>query len=111
MNEILKFALYLLTMALVTYLLRLIPLIAIKKKIENPFLLRFLYYIPYTVLAAMTLPAILYSTSYITSAVFGALVALLLAYFNRGLFTVSLGAVAAVFVAELIIPYINLNII
>lgn len=111
MNEILKFALYLLTMAGVTYLLRLLPLIFVNKKIESPFILRFLYYIPYTVLAAMTVPAILYSTSYMSSAIFGAAVALLLAYMNRGLFTVSFGAALAVFVAEWIIPYIPLNII
>ena len=106
MNETLKFALYLLTMALVTYLLRLLPLVLIKKKIENKFLLRFLYYIPYTVLAAMTLPAIIYSTSFIVSAAVGTLVALILAYFNRGLFTVALGASLAVFLTELVIPYI-----
>ena len=106
MNETLKFILYLLTMALVTYLLRLLPLVAVKGKIENKFLLRFLYYVPYTVLAAMTLPAILYSTSFVISAALGTLVALILAYFNRGLFTVAFGACLAVFIAELVIPYI-----
>lgn len=111
MNEILRFSLYLLTMALVTYLLRLLPLILVNKKLENPFLLRFLYYIPYTVLAAMTVPAILYSTSYITSAVIGSLVALFLAYVKRGLFTVSFGASLAVFIAEWIIPSLPFNLI
>ena len=50
---------YLLVMAIVTYLIRLFPPISIKHKIKNKFFNSFLYYIPYTVLAAMTIPAIL----------------------------------------------------
>ena len=108
MNETVRFILYLLTMAGVTYLLRLLPLILVNKKIENPFLLKFLYYIPYTVLAAMTFPAILYSTAYMASAIVGAGVALILAYAKRSLLTVSLGASLAVFLTELLIPYLPL---
>ena len=106
MNETLKFLLYLLTMTLVTYLLRMIPFVFVKKKIESKFLERFLYYVPYTVLAAMTFPAIFYSTSYTVSAAAGALVALILAYLNRGLLTVSIGATLAVCVCETILPYL-----
>lgn len=50
---------YLLVMAIVTYLIRAIPLVLVKHKIKNKFFNSFLYYIPYTVLAAMTIPAIL----------------------------------------------------
>ncbi|MBS7359107.1 MAG: AzlD domain-containing protein, partial [Oscillospiraceae bacterium] len=53
-----KFLVYLLAMAGVTYLVRMIPLVAIKEKIKNKFILSFLHYIPYTVLSAMTVPAI-----------------------------------------------------
>ena len=45
---------YLLVMAIVTYLIRVIPLVLVKHKIKNKFFNSFLYYIPYTVLAAMT---------------------------------------------------------
>ena len=103
MNEILKFSLYLATMAIVTYLLRLLPLLLLNKKFENKFVLSFLYYVPYTVLAAMTIPAIFYATSSIYSAIAGALVALLLAYFNRSLITVAIGASVTVFIVEMII--------
>ena len=49
---------YIVVMALVTYLIRAIPFTVFKKKITSPFLQDFLFYIPYAVLAAMTVPAI-----------------------------------------------------
>ena len=50
---------YIAVMAIVTYLVRMLPLVFMKKKIENRFIKSFLYYVPYAVLAAMTFPAIL----------------------------------------------------
>jgi branched-subunit amino acid transport protein len=90
-------------MAVVTYLLRMLPVVLFKKKLENPFVLSFLFYIPYAVLAAMTLPDILYSTASLLSALAGLAAAVLLARMGRGLLTVALGAAAAVFVAERVI--------
>lgn len=96
-------------MAAVTYIVRMLPLAIFKKKINNQFIKSFLAYVPYAVLAAMTFPEILYSTanSYSTtnlySAGFGLIVALFLAYKNKGLLTVALGSAAAVFVAEQLI--------
>ena len=93
---------YLATMALVTYLVRAVPLVLIKKKIENKFLLSFLYYMPYAVLAVMTVPAVFYATGSVVTAVAGVAVALILANFKQGLLTVALGASGAVFIAQLI---------
>ena len=62
------FFIYLAVMAGVTYLVRAVPLILVKKPIKNRFLLSFLHYIPYAVLAAMTVPAIFYATDYFISA-------------------------------------------
>ena len=65
-------------MAGVTYLVRMVPLVIFRKKIENTFIRSFLYYIPYAVLAAMTFPAVFSSTGGgIWSALVGLLVALL----------------------------------
>ncbi len=72
--DFMKFLPYLLVMAGVTYLVRVVPFVLVNKKIENRFLNSFLYYIPYTVLAAMTFPAILYATDHMISAVAGLLV-------------------------------------
>lgn len=98
-----NFWLYLLTMAGITYLIRMLPLVLLKKKITNKFLLSFLYYVPYAVLSVMTIPAIFTSTSYVISAVIGFAVAMILSYFEKSLVLVAASSCLAVYVAELII--------
>ena len=95
-------------MALVTYLPRMLPLAIFKKKIQNRFIKSFLAYVPYAVLAAMTFPEILYSTSHMISAAAGMLTALVLAYFNKGLLTVALSSTAVVFVVEQVLKLMNM---
>lgn len=89
-------------MALTTYLIRVTPMVVFRKKITNRFVRSFLYYVPYAVLAAMTFPAIFTSTGSQLSAIVGCVVAVALAWFNRGLLTVAVGAVAAVFLVQMI---------
>lgn len=89
--------LYLLVMAGVTYLVRAIPFVAFQKKIENRFFRSFLAYVPYAVLTAMTFPAIFYSTGSQLSAIAGTIVAVILAYFGKGLVLVAVCACIAVF--------------
>ena len=98
-----NFWLYLLTMAGITYLIRMLPLVLIKKKIKNKFVLSFLYYIPYAVLSVMTIPAIFTSTSYTVAAVAGFAVAMLLSYFEKSLVVVAASSCAVVYTVELII--------
>ncbi len=92
--------LYILVMAGVTYLIRMLPLALSRREITNPFIKSFLYYVPYACLAAMTFPAILSSTSAVLSAVIGFAVALIAAYKEKSLLTVALLACAAVFIVE-----------
>ena len=101
-----NFALYLLTMAGVTYLIRMLPLVLVKKKITNTFIVSFLYYLPYAVLTVMTVPAVFYATGDIWSAVVGFIVALVLAYFGKGLMTVAICSCAGVLVTELVLRYL-----
>ena len=54
---------YILVMAGVTYLIRMLPLVLVKKEITSPYVKSFLYYVPYACLAAMTFPAILTATA------------------------------------------------
>ena len=75
-------ALYIAVMAGVTYLIRMVPFAAFRKKIHSRFVRSFLAYIPYAVLAAMTLPAIFYSTGNVLTAAVGTVVAVVLAYCN-----------------------------
>lgn len=103
MNHTLHFALCIAVSAGVTYLIRMLPLVLIKRQITNRFLRSFLYYIPYAVLAVMTIPAIFYATSCALSAVIGFAVAAVLSYLEKGLLTVAAAACAAVLVTELVL--------
>jgi len=94
------FVFYLLVMAGVTYLVRMLPLVLCKQKIQNRFIRSFLHYVPYAVLGAMTVPAIFYATQNVVSAAVGFGVALVLAFCKRGLLTVAVAASTAVFVCE-----------
>ena len=88
-------------MAGMTYLIRVMPMVLFRKKIENNRIKSFLYYIPYTVLAAMTFPAIFSSTESSFGAIAGCVVAVVLAYCKRGLLVVALGAAGTVSLVSL----------
>ena len=94
---------YIFGMAIVTYLIRVLPLTLIRKEIKNRTVRSFLYYVPYVTLAVMTFPAILSATQTPISAVAALVVAILLAYFGKGLFTVAVLSSVTVFVIELFI--------
>lgn len=96
---------YIIVMAVTTYLIRMLPLVLVRKEIKNPFIRSFLYYVPYACLAAMTFPAILSSTSSLLSAIVGFVVALFAAYKEKSLVTVALVACVAVFVTERVIAF------
>lgn len=91
---------YILVMAVVTYLIRAVPLVLVNKQIENRFIRSFLYYVPYTALATMTFPAILFSTGELASAIVGFAVAVFLALREKSLIVVAAAACITVFAAE-----------
>lgn len=91
---------YIAVMAGVTYLIRMIPMTVFRKKIRSQFFRSFLYYIPYAVLSAMTIPAIFYSTGNMVTAAVGTAVAVILAYWNLPLIVVALAASAAALLTE-----------
>lgn len=95
--------LYIAAMAIVTYLIRMIPFTAFRKKLKNRFLLSFFHYVPYTVLAAMTIPWIFYSTDSFITAAAGCAVALILSFFERSLTLVALCSCAAAYICSLIL--------
>lgn len=96
-------AIYIAVMAGVTYLIRMIPLTFFRKKISSRFFKSFLYYIPYAVLSAMTIPAIFYTTDNIYTAIAGTAAAVILAYFEMPLIVVALAASAAAFLLGIFI--------
>ncbi len=98
-----EFFIYLLLLAGSTYLIRAIPFAAVREKITNRFVRSFLYYIPYTVLAAMTFPAALYATGNVIAAAAGLAVAVVLAIREKGLTVVAVASCLTAFSVDLII--------
>ena len=96
-------AIYIAVMALVTYLIRMIPFTVFRKKIKSKFIQSLLYYIPYAVLSAMTIPAIFYCTGDVITSVAGTIIAVVLAYFNLPLIVVALSASATALITGFII--------
>lgn len=92
---------YIAVMAGVTYLIRMLPFTLFKSKIKSKFLRSFLKYIPYTVLSAMTFPAIFYSTGNVITATAGTIAALITAFFGLPLIVVAVAAAGTALVAGL----------
>lgn len=97
---------YILVMAGVTYLIRMTPFVLFRKNIKNKFIQSLLHYLPYAVLSAMVIPGVFSSTGSVVTASAGLAVACLLAFLNRSLITVALGASAAAYVTGLIMTLI-----
>ena len=101
-----RLCLYIAVMAVVTYLIRMIPFTLFRKEIRSTFFRSFLAYVPYAVLGAMTFPSIFYATASLPSAIAGTAVALVLAFFRRSLLTVAVGASGAALAIELVVMYL-----
>ena len=94
---------YIFTMALTTYLIRVLPLTIFRKPIRSRFLRSFLHYVPYACLTAMTFPAILSSTASILSGAAALIVAIVLAYRGKSLIVVAVSSSAAVLIVECVL--------
>ena len=93
---------YLAVTAIVTYLIRMLPMTLFRREIRSRFIRSFLTYVPFAVLGAMTFPDVFYSTGDIRTAICGVCVAVLLAWHGRSLLTVAVAACAAVALAQLV---------
>ena len=91
---------YILVMAVTTYLVRALPLTLFKKPIRSRFVRSFLHYVPVACLTAMTFPAILYDTEHMVSGAAALIVAVILALKGKSLIIVAASSCAAVFIAE-----------
>ena len=99
MNDLIK---YMIVMAVVTYLIRSIPLLFFRRRINNVYVRSFLYYVPYAVLGSMTFPAIFTSGGALLPSCAGCAVAVVLAYREKSLLTVALAASVAVYLTSLL---------
>lgn len=102
MNE-LQIVIAIAIMAAVTYVVRALPIAVFRKQITSVYIKSFLHYVPFAVLASLTFPDVFYSTGNTITAIFGTIVALILAYLNKSLVIVAAGAILTVLVSGFII--------
>lgn len=93
-------SIYILAMALTTYLIRVLPLTVFRKPLKSRFLKSFLHYVPYCCLSAMTFPAILSGTGSLAGGLAALITAVVLAYRGKSLMVVALSSSAAVLILE-----------
>lgn len=94
---------YLLTAFVTIYLVRMLPLVLLRKDIKSRFIKSFLFYVPYVTLSVMTFPAIIFITENLLVGIIGLIAAVLVAYFTENLFKVAVAATAAACITQLII--------
>ena len=107
MNKPIATILLILTMAIITYVIRLVPMLVFRRKIKSQFINSLLYYLPYAVLSAMTFPFIMYCSGNVISAVVGTAVALIGAFSRRSLVMVAILASMAVLGMEILLIYVR----
>ena len=95
-----KIYLYILVCAVVSLLIRELPLTLIRKPIKNRFLRSFLYYVPYVTLAVMTFPAIVQATQSPVAGAVALVIGIAAAWCGASLFQVAVACCAVVFVLE-----------
>ena len=95
--------LYILVSALVSYLIRVLPLTLIRRPITSRFVRSFLYYVPYATLAVMTFPAMIGATSSPVSGILAMAAGSLLAWKGKSLPFVASACCITVLVIELFI--------
>ncbi|MCD7845021.1 MAG: AzlD domain-containing protein [Oscillospiraceae bacterium] len=91
---------YILVMAAVTYAVRVLPLVLIRREITSPLIRSFLYYVPYVTLAVMTFPAIMDATSSPWAGLAALVVGMVLAWRGKSLFLVAVACCLTVLVLE-----------
>ncbi len=94
---------YIMVMAGVTILLRILPMTLMRRPITNSYLKSFLYYVPYVSLALMTFPAIIEATQVPAAGAAAMIFGIILAWLGAGLFPVAISCCAVVFLLELLI--------
>ena len=106
MNKTIATILLIITMAIITYVIRLVPMLVFRRKIKSQFINSLLYYLPYAVLSAMTFPFIMYCSGNVLSAMVGTAVALIGAFSRRSLVMVAILASMAVLGMEVLLIYV-----
>lgn len=94
---------YILIMAVICFLIRVLPLVLIQKPIQNQFIRSFLYYVPYVTLAVMTFPAIVEATRSPWAGALALITGVVLAWRGADLFKVAVACCLVVLGLEAVL--------
>ena len=94
---------YIIGMCLITAVIRILPLLALRRPIQNRFLRSFFYYVPYVTLSVMTFPAIVNATASPIAGAAALIAGIVLAWIGANMITVSAACCAVVFILELFV--------
>lgn len=97
-----KYLGYIAVMAVVTYLVRMLPITLFQKEIKNIYIKSFLYYVPYAVLGCMTFPAIFSATGNVVSSSAGTFVGIYFAYQEKSLVKVAVASCITAYIVSLL---------
>lgn len=89
-------------MAVVTYIPRMLPMVLLQNLRLQPYIKRFLGFIPFAALGALIFPEVLFSTESIPSSIVGAGLAVLLAFYTKNLILIVLSGILGSFLYQLL---------
>lgn len=108
-NKILYALIVVGVMAVVTYLIRVLPFICFRKKIKSRFVRSVLHYVPYTVLTAMIFPSVLTITGSFLASFVGTAVAIIASLNKKSMMiVVAMLAVCSVLATDGLMQLINI---
>lgn len=96
-----------LLMVLVTYLPRVLPLLLVREKIRNRYVLAFLRYVPTAVLTALCIPSVFSSTDTFLGAALGFAVAVFTSFLRFPLWLVAFLSVLLTYGVETLLWYLQ----
>ena len=94
---------YIIGMWFITAIIRILPLLILRRPIKNRFLRSFFYYVPYVTLAVMTFPAIVNATASPLAGAVALVAGIVLAWIGANMITVSAACCVVVLILELFI--------
>ena len=100
--------LYILVAAAVSSLIRILPLTLIRRKIRNPFIRSFLYYVPYVTLAVMTFPAIITAPQIPLAGILALVIGIVAAWKGMNMMGIAVLCCAVVFFCETVAAFLPL---
>ena len=101
-----KYLGYIAVMAIVTYIVRMLPITLFQKEIKNIYIKSFLYYVPFAVLGCMTFPAMFSATGNVICSSVGTVTGIFFAYKEKSLVQVAVLTCLAAYLCSVLLAFV-----